>query len=129
MVALNPALERREAGRSLVEAELLDYYIDCLKRTKVKKSRQCALLDPIRKGRAELADAMAPLMQASQSTSLAMYKCCHGDLELLTSLPLPPESAGLGDGSTCMQHSPVYTRLPAAPGALRTLKHPWPMLR
>lgn len=76
MVALNPALERREAGRSLVEAELLDYYIDCLKRTKVKKSRQCALLDPIRKGRAELADAMAPpLMSASRSTSLAMYKC------------------------------------------------------
>lgn len=75
MVALNPALESREAGRSLVEAELLDYYIDCLKRTKVKKSRQCALLDPIRKGRAELADAMAPLMSASRSTSLAMYKC------------------------------------------------------
>lgn len=60
--------QEAEAGRALVEAELLDCYIDCLQKKK-KVGRRAIIylgnvLDPIRKGRTSLASATVLLMLA-----------------------------------------------------------------
>lgn len=64
--------QEAEAGRALVEAELLDCYIDCLQKIKIKKKKVGRraiiylgnVLDPIRKGRTSLASATVLLMLA-----------------------------------------------------------------
>ena len=131
-----PSTQEADARRSLVEAELLDYYIDWGKK-KLKKNMGV-------EGASYLGNALY-LIQSEMSltsryngaikVSFSQYRLstkllCNDDLELLTTHTSTSGECGQGMGGevTEVQHSRVYSRPSTPPGALRTLKHPWPTL-